>query len=122
MSDDTGWRRDPYGIHEWRYYSEGKPTGHVTDGDLQSYDELPPDARLPPPQPRWPAPVPGTTRYPPPRTSYPPPQWPQPTPPGWGAPPAFPDPVPETRSAWSCYAADLAVSAKAIARPRFYLW
>jgi hypothetical protein len=37
-----GWYRDPFGIHEDRYFSEGWPTKLVRDDGTESYD-LPPD-------------------------------------------------------------------------------
>ncbi len=36
-----GWETDPYGRHELRYFSDGKPTGHVCDAGIQSDDPLP---------------------------------------------------------------------------------
>jgi hypothetical protein len=41
-----GWYRDPYGLHEDRYFSQGRPTKLVRDGERESYDE-PPDRPLP---------------------------------------------------------------------------
>jgi len=37
-----GWYRDPYNIHEDRYFSEGQPTKLVRDGEAESYDPPPP--------------------------------------------------------------------------------
>ncbi len=37
-----GWESDPYGRHELRYFSDGKPTGHVCDAGIQS-DDPPPE-------------------------------------------------------------------------------
>jgi hypothetical protein len=37
-----GWYRDPYEIHDDRYFSDGLPTKLVRDGDAESYDEPPP--------------------------------------------------------------------------------
>jgi hypothetical protein len=37
-----GWYRDPYGIHEDRYFSQGQPTKLVRDGTTDSYDPPPP--------------------------------------------------------------------------------
>jgi hypothetical protein len=37
-----GWYRDPYSVHEDRYFSDGQPTRLVRDGDLESYDPPPP--------------------------------------------------------------------------------
>jgi len=41
-----GWYRDPYGIHEDRWMSDGSPTKLVRDGGAESYDP-PPDRPLP---------------------------------------------------------------------------
>jgi hypothetical protein len=41
-----GWYRDPYGVHEHRYFSQGFPTKLVRDGGVESYDP-PPGRRLP---------------------------------------------------------------------------
>jgi hypothetical protein len=37
-----GWYRDPYGLHEDRYLSDGRPTKLVRDGGAESYDPPPP--------------------------------------------------------------------------------
>jgi hypothetical protein len=37
-----GWYADPFGLHEYRYFSAGVPTRLVRDGSVESYDELPP--------------------------------------------------------------------------------
>ena len=39
-----GWYRDPYKVHEDRYFSDGQPTKLVRDGGEQSYDPPPPGA------------------------------------------------------------------------------
>jgi hypothetical protein len=37
-----GWNRDPFEVHEWRFFSDdGKPTLLVRDGTLRSYDPPP---------------------------------------------------------------------------------
>jgi len=36
-----GWHPDPFGRHEARYFSAGRPTKLVRDGDAESYDQLP---------------------------------------------------------------------------------
>ena len=36
-----GWYRDPFGLHEKRYFSAGRPTRLVRDGPIDSYDEPP---------------------------------------------------------------------------------
>jgi hypothetical protein len=41
-----GWYRDPFGIHEDRYFSCGWPTKLVRDCGIEAYD-LPPDLPLP---------------------------------------------------------------------------
>ncbi len=38
-----GWHADPFGLHEMRYFSVGRPTKLVRDGRLESYDEPPAD-------------------------------------------------------------------------------
>lgn len=46
----TGWIPDPYGVHEFRFFSaDGKPTLLVMDGQKKSYDK-PPTTDLPPTQ------------------------------------------------------------------------
>src|SRR5215471_9350517 len=37
-----GWYRDPYGVHEDRYFSDGQPTNLVRDQGVESRDEPPP--------------------------------------------------------------------------------
>ena len=37
-----GWYRDPYGVHEDRYFSDGQPTKLVRDGSVECYDPPPP--------------------------------------------------------------------------------
>jgi hypothetical protein len=41
-----GWYRDPYQLHQDRYFSAGEATKLVRDGDAESYDE-PPDSPVP---------------------------------------------------------------------------
>jgi hypothetical protein len=41
-----GWYRDPYGMHEDRWISQGVPTKLVRDSGRESYD-APPDRPLP---------------------------------------------------------------------------
>jgi len=36
-----GWQQDPFGLHEWRYFSLGQPTQLVKDGGSESYDPPP---------------------------------------------------------------------------------
>jgi phospholipase C len=40
-----GWFEDPFRLHEARYFSAGRPTKLVRDGDVESYDEPPSDTR-----------------------------------------------------------------------------
>jgi hypothetical protein len=37
-----GWYRDPYRLHEDRYFSDGHPTKLVRDGEVECYDPPPP--------------------------------------------------------------------------------
>ena len=39
--DAQGWYRDPYLVHEDRYFSAGEPTKLVRDGGIESYDPPP---------------------------------------------------------------------------------
>jgi hypothetical protein len=42
MGQTTGWVPDPYGVHEFRFFStDGKPTLLVMDGGKRSYDKPP---------------------------------------------------------------------------------
>ena len=43
-----GWQADPFGLHEKRYFSGGRPTKLVRDGDTESYDDPPGQESLPP--------------------------------------------------------------------------
>jgi hypothetical protein len=36
-----GWYRDPFAVHEDRYFSAGRPTKLVRDGGAEAYDEPP---------------------------------------------------------------------------------
>lgn len=36
-----GWHADPFGLHEFRYFSAGDPTKLVRDGTVEVYDEPP---------------------------------------------------------------------------------
>lgn len=49
-ASEEGWYTDPYGLHEARWLSDGRPTKLVRDGSVESYDE-------PPHQPPTQAPV-----------------------------------------------------------------
>ena len=37
-----GWWRDPFGRHDDRWFSDGRPTRLVRDQGIESYDEPPP--------------------------------------------------------------------------------
>jgi len=37
-----GWYRDPYRVHEDRWYSDGTPTALVRDGGIEAKDPPPP--------------------------------------------------------------------------------
>jgi len=52
-----GWYKDPYGLHEERWFSDGTATALVRDGQVERTD-APPDA--PPPEPLIPAEPRGT--------------------------------------------------------------
>jgi hypothetical protein len=41
--DEEGWFTDPFGRHEARWLSYGRPTKLVRDGGVESYDEPPED-------------------------------------------------------------------------------
>ena len=41
-----GWYVDPYGVHDARSLSDGKPTALVRDGNVEAHDP-PPDAPYP---------------------------------------------------------------------------
>jgi hypothetical protein len=41
--DEEGWFTDPFGLHEARWLSYGKPTKLVRDRGIESYDD-PPDS------------------------------------------------------------------------------
>jgi hypothetical protein len=43
---EEGWFRDPYGLHEDRWFSNGAPTKLVRDGNSEHYD-APPSNDLP---------------------------------------------------------------------------
>jgi hypothetical protein len=36
-----GWYRDPYGLHDDRWFSDGRPTNLVRDQGIESHDEPP---------------------------------------------------------------------------------
>jgi hypothetical protein len=57
-----GWYLDPFGRHEQRWFSDGRPTALVRDGDAEAQDappadawdgplEAPPELPSPPPPP-----------------------------------------------------------------------
>ncbi len=43
-----GWYRDPYGLHDDRWFSDGRPSSLVRDEGIESHDEPP---RSEPPKP-----------------------------------------------------------------------
>jgi hypothetical protein len=43
-----GWYRDPYGLHDDRWFSDGRPSNLVRDEGIESHDEPP---REEPPKP-----------------------------------------------------------------------
>jgi hypothetical protein len=51
---EEGWYTDPYGLHDARWFSDGRPTKLVRDGTEESYDD-PPDE----PPPERPKPIEG---------------------------------------------------------------
>lgn len=54
-----GWYRDPYGIHQDRWFSAGTPTALVRDQGTEGHDDPP---GYPPPAP--PAEIPETDQFP----------------------------------------------------------
>lgn len=42
---NEGWYRDPFGVHQLRWFSAGTPTDLVRDEDVEAYEA--------PPQPTW---------------------------------------------------------------------
>jgi hypothetical protein len=46
-----GWCTDPFGRHEARWLSEGRPTKLVRDGEVESYDEPPDEEPTQQPEP-----------------------------------------------------------------------
>ena len=54
-----GWYRDPYGIHQDRWFSAGTPTALVRDQGVEGHDAPP---GYPPPGP--PAEIPQTSEFP----------------------------------------------------------
>jgi hypothetical protein len=54
-----GWYRDPYGIHQDRWFSAGNPTSLVRDQGTEGHDDPP---GYPPPGP--PAEIPDIDRFP----------------------------------------------------------
>lgn len=39
--DLQGWQPDPFGVHGYRFFRDGRPSGLVMDNGVQSYDEPP---------------------------------------------------------------------------------
>jgi hypothetical protein len=40
-TEEVGWYTDPYGTHDARWMSAGKPTSLVRDGELESHEDPP---------------------------------------------------------------------------------
>jgi hypothetical protein len=59
-----GWRRDPFGVHGDRWFSEGQPTSLVRDRGAESYDKPPPGEPPGPPVPAGTPPPAGPGRFP----------------------------------------------------------
>ena len=57
-AEAEGWYRDPYGIHQDRWFSAGNPTAPVRDHGVEGHDEPP---GSPPPGP--PAEIPETDPF-----------------------------------------------------------
>ena len=38
---EEGWYTDPFGLHDARWMSDGRPTGLVRDGDVESNEPVP---------------------------------------------------------------------------------
>jgi hypothetical protein len=53
LDEPQGWYLDPYGVHELRWFSAGKPTALVRDAGVDGHDAPPPG---PPPTQPVPAP------------------------------------------------------------------
>jgi hypothetical protein len=62
MADDReeGWYTDPFGLHEARWMSAGRPTKLVRDGTVESYDAPPDEEPSAVPERIVPEPPPGT--------------------------------------------------------------
>jgi hypothetical protein len=54
-----GWYEDPYGVHEFRWFSDGTPTSLVRDGPVEATDPPPPGEVSGPLVPEEPAPEAG---------------------------------------------------------------
>jgi hypothetical protein len=56
QAEQAGWKSDPFGRHELRYWDGGAWTAHVSDAGVQGSDEpVPSDPAAPPPPPPAPA-------------------------------------------------------------------
>ncbi|MBW3555422.1 MAG: PH domain-containing protein [Actinobacteria bacterium] len=58
MTEAAGWRPDPFGRHEVRYWDGAAWTAHVADAGMQGHDEPVPSAEVTPPPPVTPSPAP----------------------------------------------------------------
>jgi len=45
--DRQGWYSDPFGVHRFRLFRGGEPTGLVMDDGVETYDEPPPPITVP---------------------------------------------------------------------------
>jgi hypothetical protein len=54
MAAEEGWYTDPYGRHDARLFSAGKPTKLVRDGTIDAYDEPPAEPPASAPMPLMP--------------------------------------------------------------------
>ena len=41
MAEPSGWRSDPFDLHEGRYFDQGQPTNRVRDGSRFFFDDMP---------------------------------------------------------------------------------
>jgi len=67
----TGWAADPYGEHQGRYFSEGRPTNRVRDGNRFFFDDPPVDPSVAPGTPATDPPSDGDVRLGPEAAWYP---------------------------------------------------
>jgi hypothetical protein len=70
-----GWARDPFHLHESRYFSAGRPTKLVRDGTVETYDDPPSAPHNPPAAPAAPHDPPAAPSAPPRPAPAAPPQY-----------------------------------------------